>query len=346
MTTIYTLSQLGWSPFFQQQLSLDECETCVPARVVSQHRSYLVLYTERGKQELPLLASMPILAVGDWVLLTDDGAFHRQLDRLSIFSRKAPGRKVSEQLIASNINTVFIVVALNQNFSLNRIERYLVLTKDAGAEAVIVLTKSDLCDEPSSYVNQVQALDPMLMVEALDARDARCSEVLEPWCRAGNTVAVLGSSGVGKSTLVNTLLGEVTQATASAREADDKGRHTTTTRTLHLMKTGGILLDTPGMRELQLADCESGIDETFSEISELASQCRYSDCQHQSEPGCAVQEAIRASRFDERRLRSYLKLKREQAHNGASLAEKRAKDRSFSRHVRSVMNDVMQRKKG
>lgn len=187
MTTIYTLSQLGWSPFFQQQLSLDECETCVPARVVSQHRSYLVLYTERGKQELPLMASMPILAVGDWVLLTDDGAFHRQLDRLSIFYRKAP----------------------------------------------------------SSYANQVQALDPILMVEALDARDACCSEVLEPWCRAGNTVAVLGSSGVGKSTLVNTLLGEVTQATASAREADDKGRHTTTTRTLHLMKTGGILLETP-----------------------------------------------------------------------------------------------------
>ncbi len=346
MTTVYSLSQLGWTPFFQQQITLEECTQYVPARIIAQHRSYLELYTEQGKQDLSLTAKMPVLTVGDWILLNGDGAFHRALDRLSRFSRKASGSKVSEQLIAANVDTVFVTTSLNHNFSLNRIERYLALTKEAGAEAVVVLTKSDECIDPASYLRQIQALDPLLMVEAINALDANSVRVLEPWCRLGNTVAVLGSSGVGKSTLVNTLLGQAAQQTASARNSDNKGRHTTTSRTLHLMPNSGILLDTPGMRELQLADCESGLQETFADIDALSAQCRYSDCQHHSEPGCAVQVALKASQIDQRRLSNYLKLMREQAHNGASLAEKRARDRSKSRFYRAVQSEARFRKKG
>lgn len=346
MTTIYSLSQLGWTPYFQQQLTLEECTQCVPARVIAQHRSHLELYTEHGKQDLPVTHKLPTLTVGDWILLHHDGTYSRLLDRLSRFARKASGSKVSEQLIAANVDTVFVVTAVNHNFSLNRIERYLALTKEAGAEAVVVLTKSDLCDDPDSYRRQVQALDPLLMVEAINALDANTLTGLHPWCKAGNTVAVLGSSGVGKSTLVNTLLGQAAQQTGSARDADDKGRHTTTSRSLHLIPNGGVLLDTPGMRELQLADCESGVEEVFSDISALATQCRYNDCQHQSEPGCAIQMALDASQIDQRRLSNYLKLMREQAHNSASLAEKRAKDRSLGRFYRSVQSEATLRKKG
>jgi len=253
---------------------------------------------------------------------------------------------LTEQLIAANINTLFVVSALNHNFSLNRIERYLVLAREAGAEVVVVLTKADLCDDPAHCTDQVRALDPMLMVEAVNARDQASVQVLEPWCRTGHTVAMLGSSGVGKSTLINTLLGQVSQDTAPARASDDKGRHTTTSRSLHWMANGSVLLDTPGMRELQLTDCESGVQETFADIEALVAQCRYSDCQHQTEPGCAVLAALDTAQIDQRRLSNYLKLMREQAHNSASLAEKRARDRSLSRFYRSVQNESRSRKKG
>lgn len=346
MTTVYSLSQLGWSPFFQQQLTLDECTQYLPARVFAQHRSYVELYSEQGNQRLFYTPSMPPLTVGDWVLLNDDGTFYRALERLSCFSRKASGSKVSEQLIASNVDTVFITTSLNQDFSLNRIERYLALIKEAGADAVVVLTKADLCDDPASYLQQVQAIDPLLMIEVVNGLDANSVKALLPWCGSGNSVAVLGSSGVGKSTLVNTLLGESTQQTTAARDADDKGRHTTTSRTLHLIPSGGVLLDTPGMRELQLADCEAGLEETFADISALVKQCRYGDCQHDSEPGCAVQAALNSSQIDQRRLSNYLKLMREQAHNSASLAEKREKDRALGRFYRSVQSESRKRKKG
>ncbi|GAA6150842.1 ribosome small subunit-dependent GTPase A [Pseudoteredinibacter isoporae] len=346
MTTIFSLPQLGWSPFFQQQLSLEECTEFRPARIAAQHRSHFELYSEQGQQPLNLTTQMPLLTVGDWVLLNSDGSFYRRLDRLSLFSRKSAGSKVSEQYIAANIDTVFITTALNQNFSLNRIERYLALVKDAGAEAVIVLTKSDRCEDPQILVEQVQALDPLLVVEAVNAKDQLSVEALRLWCRSANTVAVLGSSGVGKSTLINTLSNQSSQKTAAARGDDDRGRHTTTSRSLHFMENGAVLLDTPGMRELQLSDCEDGVRSTFADINDLAEHCRYSDCQHESEPGCAVQQAIDAGVIDPRRLSNYSKLIREQAHNRASLAEKRAKDRSLGRFYRSVKNDVARRKKG
>lgn len=346
MTTIYSLSQLGWSPFFQQQISLDEWEYFIAARVTAHHRSEIELVTESGKHRLSLLSSMPALAVGDWILLDSEMRFQRMLDRASLFSRKAAGSKVASQLIAANVDTVFVVCSLNNNFSLNRIERYLALVKDAGAEPLVVLTKADLVSDPQHYVQQVQALDPMLMVEAVNALDPDNREALMPWCRVGKTVALLGSSGVGKSTLVNMLMGVESAQTGGIREDDDKGRHTTTARSMHFMPSGGILLDTPGMRELQLADCEQGVEQTFAEIGELAERCRYADCQHRSEPGCAVHAAINAGQLDERRLDSYLKLMREQAFNSASLAEKRERDRNLGRFYRTAKRYASKRKKG
>ena len=347
MDTSSTLSQLGWKSFFQQQLSLHEWESQDMARVIEVNRSnFVVLTKQQTKLRIDNNINIPALAVGDWILLNNKGQFLRRLERSSLFTRKAAGKKVQTQLIAANIDTVFIVCSLNQDFNLNRIERYLALANEAGVEAVVVLTKLDCCDDPEPLIQQVRTLDSLLMVEAVNSLDPQSVQVLEPWCRQGNTVAFLGSSGVGKSTLLNTLLGCTTQPTAGIRKGDVKGRHTTTARTLHFLATGGILLDTPGMRELQLADCEQGIEATFNDVTSLASSCRFSDCQHETEPGCAVQQAIMEGRLQARRLNNYLKLLREQQINTETLAQKRARDRSLGQYYRSVKKDAKHRKKG
>ncbi len=285
------------------------------------------------------------MAVGDWVLLDNTGKFHRVLERMSLFSRKAAGSRVDTQLIVANIDTLFVVCSLNQDFNLNRIERYLTLANEAKVESVVVLTKADCCENPSMYVQQVQSVNPVQAVVSVNSLDPESVSELAPWCGVGRTVAFLGSSGVGKSTLINMLSGNTIQRTNAIREDDAKGRHTTTRRTLHMLPAGGLLIDTPGMRELQLADCEHGIEDTFSEITELATQCKFSDCQHQHEPGCAVRRAIDAGSLDERRLKNYHKLMREQELNNATLAEKRSRDRSFGRYIRSVQAESRRLKK-
>ncbi|GAB6042579.1 ribosome small subunit-dependent GTPase A [Endothiovibrio diazotrophicus] len=345
MSIELSLGQLGWRPFFQQQLHLDEWGRCAAARVFERNRSNLLVVGEAGQRTLPLAPSMPPLTVGDWLLLDGQDRFVRPLERFSLFSRRAAGEKVAEQLIAANVDTLFVVSSLNLDFNLSRIERYLALANEAGVEAVVVLTKADLVEAPFSYVERLRAIDPLLMVEAVNALEAASVAALSPWCGEGQTVALLGSSGVGKSTLVNTLLGHGVQATGAIRADDDKGRHTTTARSLHPLPGGALLLDTPGMRELQLADCASGVEETFRDIVQLAAECRFADCAHQGEPGCAVRTAIEAGRLEERRLTNYFKLLREQALNSATLAEKRQRDRDLGRFYRSVLNDSL-RKKG
>lgn len=333
-----SLTQLGWKPFFQQQLNLEEWETYQIVRVVGLERSLVHILSTEGAQNIPLVPHMPHITVGDWVLLDQNNQFYRLLERSSLFIRKAAGKQVTTQLIAANIDTVFIVSSMNQDFNLNRIERYLTMVNEAGVEPVMVLTKLDLCDNPDDYVKQVHVINPSLEVVSVNSLDAESVSQLKIWCSVGETVALLGSSGVGKSTIVNTLLGSEVQATQSIREDDDKGRHTTTGRSIHFLPNGGLLLDTPGMRELQVASCEHGVNETFAEIVELADACKFSDCRHDSEPGCAVKAAITDGRLDERRLHSYQKLMREQEFNASSLAEKRARDRQFGRYVRSVVD--------
>jgi len=191
-----SLPELGWQPFFQQQLSLEEWEHCTPARVSEQQRTTLTLLSTLGDITLPVGGSMPVMTVGDWVLLKDD-SFYRLLDRSSVFSRKSAGHKIAQQLIAVNIDTVFIVSSLNQDFNLNRIERYLALANEAGVEPVIVLTKADCCDEADSYIEQVKTIDPRLVTIAVNALDAEGVDQLRPWCGKGQTGVLLGSSGVG-----------------------------------------------------------------------------------------------------------------------------------------------------
>jgi len=341
------LQNLGWKGSFQQQLSLDELtenSDLTIARVVRVERTELGLLKEANSEHsfeaitISVTSSMPKVTVGDWVLLDSQGQFSRLLDRLTWLERKSAGTERNRQLIAANIDTVFIVSSMNQEFSLNRIERYLSLANETGIMPVVILTKQDLCEDAETYINQVQSLDAMLVVFGMNALDLKNLAVLNPWISAENSVAVIGSSGVGKSTLVNGLVGERTQATNHIREDDSKGRHTTTSRSIHLLPQGGVLIDTPGMRELQLTDCEQGVDETFSDIVSLAQCCQFSDCKHLSEPNCAVLEAIDTGTLSERRLRNYQKLMKEQAFNSASLAEKRLDDKRFRKMVKSVMN--------
>jgi ribosome biogenesis GTPase len=340
------LKLLGWKPFFQQQLTLDDYEDTLFARVIAHHRSGYVVVSEQGETHLPIQASLPSMTVGDWVILNHQQQFSRLLERRSLFSRKAAGSKVAEQLIAANVDTVFIVCSVNHDFNLSRIERYLTLVNEADVEPVIVLTKADLCNDVDELKTQVQRLDPLLMVESVNGLDESSVSKLMSWCGEGQTVAFIGSSGVGKSTLVNTLLGEQEQETGGIREDDSKGRHTTTSRSIHLLPSGGVLMDTPGMREIQLTDCEAGVSETFSDIEALAEQCRFGDCQHQTEPGCAVQAAIEDGTLEMRRFTNYQKLLREQAHNGATLAKKRAQSKQFGKMVRNVVGEKRKRQQG
>jgi ribosome biogenesis GTPase len=312
---------------------------------MAQYRNRLEVLGEAGSSSLDLLPGMPAMTVGDWLLLTPEGRFCRLLERLSLFRRKAAGTRVAEQLIAANVDTLFVVSSLNEDFNLSRMERYLSLANEAGAEPVVILSKSDLCEDPQSLRRQVQHLDPLLAVETVNCLDAGVVRKLSPWCVAGSTVALMGSSGVGKSTLVNTLLGEAVQLTGSIREDDSKGRHVTTGRSLHLIPGGGLFLDMPGMRELQLADCDEGVSTTFADIKALSAQCRFADCRHDNEPGCAVQGAISRGELDARRLGSFQKLMREQAFNSATLAEKRARDRQFGKMIKDHLSDKNYRKR-
>jgi len=346
MTTPLTLDQLGWRPFFQQQLTLEEYEDLIFARVKAHHRSGFHLISEEGEITLSASSSLPALTVGDWILLDHQHHFIRHLERLSEFSRKAAGSKITTQLIASNVDTAFIVSSLNHDFNISRLERFLALTHEAGVEAVVVLTKADQCEDPAPYLQQIQHIDPLLIVETVNALEESSIAPLSPWCGIGKTIAFIGSSGVGKSTLINTLLGEQTQYTGNIREEDSKGKHTTTGRSLHLMPSGGLLLDTPGMRELQLADCATGVAETFSDIYALATHCKFADCQHQTEPQCAVQAAIESGELTTRRLANYQKLLREQARNGATLAETKAAHKALHKYYKNVINQTNELKKG
>jgi ribosome biogenesis GTPase len=346
MSSQLSLNQLGWQPFFQQQLNLDEYEQTIIARVTTHHRDEYILGTEQGVFHLPIKASLPNMVIGDWLLLDHKQQFVRLLERKSLFKRKSAGSKVKEQLIVANVDKVFIVCSLNHDFNLNRIERYLSLAHESGVEPIVVLTKRDLCDDVADKCRAVQQLDPMMLVESVNALDSVSCQSLLALCRCGQTLSVLGSSGVGKSTLVNTLLGVGEQETAAIREDDSKGRHTTTARSMHFLSSGAVLIDTPGMREIQLADSEDGIKRTFADINLLAEQCRFSDCQHRTEPGCVIQQAIQAGELDPRRLTNYLKLLAEQGRNSAALHEKRAKDKQFGKTIKSVLAGSRQIKKG
>ena len=273
----FELSTLGWKPFFQKQIPPDELEVRMVARVSAHHGSRILLLSAGGELSVPvqLAESAGEIAVGDWLVL--DARDHRAIQRLerqTLLYRKASGEGVRPQVIAANIDTIFIVSSCNREFNLSRIERYLALTLQTGATPVVVLTKADLCDDPAKFVRQAAQLHSDLAVETLDARQLEQVNSLRKWCSIGETIALLGSSGVGKSTLANAL-GVGGLATGEIREHDKKGRHTTTTRSLHLLPSGGVLVDNPGVRELQLPACEAGITDLFEDVIEIAQGCRF-----------------------------------------------------------------------
>lgn len=339
-----SLIDLGMRPFFQQQLSLEELESCSLGRVIEQHKSEVILLAGGDALRFKFPPNFDAVCVGDWVIFNEDRLL-RVLERQSLFQRKAAGSARERQLIASNIDTVFIVSSLNDDFNLNRIERYLALAKETSVEPVIILTKADLCTEAEDIRQQVQQLDSLLSVHCVNSLAPDEISVLRSYCQRGKTVVFLGSSGVGKSTLVNGLLGNNDMETGNIREQDSKGRHTTTYRAIKWLPEGGLLMDTPGMRELQLSDAKEGIKLTFADIESLANLCRFKDCQHQDEPGCAVTRAVEQGKLSARRLDNFQKLLREEAHNSATLAQKRAKDRAFTKMVSTVQSQSRTAKK-
>lgn len=338
-----TLETLGWQPFFAQQISVEEMQETPPVRVVEMHRTALRVIGEGVDTEIPFL---PDTAVGDWLLL--DAALpgrSRLLERKSLLKRRAPGHEklVQFQLIAANIDTVFIVSSCNADFNVARLERYAALCFEAEITPVIVLTKSDMTADAQEYVTQAAAISDQVAVVTLDARGQEPREKLAPWCGPGRTVAFLGSSGVGKSTLTNALSGGDAVKTGAIREDDAHGRHTTTRRQLHRVPGGCVVMDTPGMRELQMTDVAAGIEAVFADLAALATQCRFRDCQHQSEPGCAVLEAVAAGDVDEARVRRWHKLAAEDAFNAATPLDRRKKDKAFGKMVRKVVKGKVRR---
>lgn len=315
----FPLSSLGWSDFFEDQREPPE-RTLVPGRIATVHRARLTALLETGpaRLTLPVHTNTGDFTVGDWVLVDPRTAtLHRRLTRKSVLERHTEGSRMP-QLAAANVDTLFVVTSCNADFNPARLERYLALANQGGIDPVILLTKADTAADADAYRRQAAALQRGLAVVILNPRMPEAAEVLAPWCGTGRTVALVGSSGVGKSTLVNTLAGpdqDLPQQTGAIREHDAKGRHTTTGRSLHAVAGGGWVIDTPGMRTLHVGDAAQGIETLFSEITELAPGCRFSDCTHAHEPGCAVLAAVADGTLDPDRLSRWRKLLAENRHN-------------------------------
>ena len=304
------------------------------ARVTEQHREQYKAVTESG--ELSALVSGKLAfyaegnagfpAVGDWVMTDREvdssrhAVIHHILKRKSLFTRKAAGREQMEQVIAANIDTVFICMSLNQDFNLRRLERYLTIAWDSMAAPVVVLTKSDLCADPKQKLIEVQSVAIGADVVLCSAENADGLDIIRNYTLPGKTIAFIGSSGVGKSTLINRLMGQDILAVKQIREDDDKGRHTTTHRQLLLLPGGGLVIDTPGMRELQINTGD--LSKTFEDIEEIALRCSYKNCAHQSEPGCAVKLAIENQTLSKQRFESYQKLQREMSYDGLNARQR------------------------
>jgi ribosome biogenesis GTPase len=321
-----SLLDLGWNDFFENKFRQRNATALVPARVTQELKDAFRVRSEAGEWLAEIsgslrhaaLAREQLPAVGDWVGVSPRPAegrarIHFVLPRRSKISRKVAGRVTSEQILAANLDTLFVVSSLDRDLNPRRIERYLAMVWDSGARPVVLLNKADLCDNPVPLVLEVESVAIGVLVHTLSAFTGAGFDALAPYLVPGQTVALLGSSGVGKSTIINRILGREVFATASVRAGDDRGRHTTASRQLVLLPGGGMLIDTPGLRELQLWDAGAGFAQTFEDIAALAAQCRFTDCRHLAEPGCAVRRAIDNGSLDPARVENFRKLEKELA---------------------------------
>lgn len=305
----------------------------VPARVIAQHKDRYEIVSRRGFSFARLKAGAyyageePFPTVGDYVTVKEiengDGQILHTVPRSSFFARRASGTAVREQAIAANFDYVLILQSMNQNFNLRRLERYLALAWQSGAIPVIVLTKADLAEDRAAFLAQAEQAAPGAAVHAVSAQTGEGLDGLRPYLQPRRTLVFLGSSGVGKSSLVNALAGAEVMATGGIREIDGKGRHTTTRRQLLRLDSGVLVIDTPGMRELGMVEASDGLESTFADVEALLGRCRFSDCSHEREPGCAIRAAIDAGELDAARWASYQKLQAESRDNEDLLSRKR-----------------------
>lgn len=349
-----TLTSLGWNSVFESHFQANAGPERRVGRISAEHKHLYRVYTEAGeilaqvsgKFRYDAVGRRDYPVVGDWVTLTPGGPDDRAtiwetLPRINRFSRMSAGSREEEQVLAANMDEVFLFSALNQDYNLRRIERYLVMAWENGANPVIVLNKTDLCDDVPGRVKEVTAIAPGVPVHPVSCLTGYGIEALTSYLTPGRTVALLGSSGAGKSTFLNWMLGEAIQRTAAIRQHDDRGRHTTTSRQMHLLPGGGLVIDTPGLRELKLYASDTGMTGAFSEIEEYASQCRFADCRHEGEPGCAVRRAVEEGELDEARFGSYMKLQKELAYlsrkdNLFEALEEKAKWKNIHKEIKRI----------
>jgi ribosome biogenesis GTPase len=318
------MNNLGWDEFFANHFQSYAADGYAAGRVALEYKHFYRIYSEwgevlgeiAGRLRHEALDREDLPVVGDWVVIrrspeSDKVTIHAVLARKSKFTRKVAGFRTEKQIIGSNIDTVFLVTSLNQDFNPRRVERYLIVAWESGARPIIVLSKSDLCDEVEERTREIKAVVGNVPIHAVSVVKREGLDELARYLKAGQTVAFLGSSGVGKSTLVNYLLGREHLRVQEIRKHDGRGVHTTTRRELIVLPQGGLVLDTPGMRELQLWDGEGGLAIAFADIETVATQCYFSDCRHQDEPRCAIREALAEGAIDAARYESYEKLKKE-----------------------------------
>jgi ribosome biogenesis GTPase / thiamine phosphate phosphatase len=356
------LEALGWTSQLAGAFADHGARGFMAARVTAEHRGAyavrairadgpaegLAVVSGRFRYESAGPADFP--AVGDWVAIdgspADDAAtIHARLPRRTAFSRLAAGRRTEAQVVAANVDVVFVAMGLDGDFNLRRLERYLAVAWDSGASPVVLLTKADRCPDVEGHAVAVRAVAPGVPVLPISALTGEGLDDVRAWLEPGRTAAIIGSSGVGKSTLINVLAGHDLLATRDVRAGDDRGRHTTTHRQLIALPGGGLVIDTPGMRELGLWDGGDSIGDTFAEIDELAASCRFADCRHEREPGCAVLAAIGDGRLPGDRLRNRRKMEREAARTEARRTpNERAEARRFARQVRHSATQAMARK--